>query len=164
VTAVEDLSTLLWRQHELLDLLLFKAGEKQYIVVSDNLRWLPRIAAEIETILSDLSTVEDERATLVAQVATERDMPSLTPSLREIAAVVGPPWEEVLMSHHENLLKIVTDIRTLSDANRDLIEKGLAAVNDSLHLNGPASAGTYNATGRAAGDAPALAVTLDGAL
>lgn len=164
MAVVEDLSTLLWRQHELLDLLLFKAGEKQYIVVSDNMRWLPRIAAEIEAILADLTAVETQRAALVAQIAAEHQMPSSTPSLREIAAELGSPWDDVLLTHHENLLKMVTDIRTLSDVNKGLIENGMAAINESLHLTGPASAGTYTATGRSAGTAPALAVTLDGAL
>lgn len=164
MSVVEDLSTLLWRQHELLDLLLFKAGEKQYIVVSDQMRWLPRIAAEIEAILADLTEVETQRAALVAQIAAEHQMPSSTPSLREIAAELGAPWDDVLMTHHENLLKMVTDIRTLSDVNKGLIENGMAALNETLRLTPPASAGTYTATGRTAGNAPALAVTLDGAL
>lgn len=164
MVAVEDLSTLLWRQHELLDLLLFKAGEKQYLVISDQLRWLPRIAAEIETILTDLSALEKERATVVATIAADHHFAEENPSLREIANAVGEPWAPILLEHHENLLRIVTDIRALSEVNKGLIENSMAAVNASLHLTPNASAGTYTATGRAAGTAPTLAVTLDGAL
>lgn len=164
MVAVEDLSTLLWRQHELLDMLLFKAGEKQYLVISDQLRWLPRIAAEIETILSDLSALEKDRAALVATIATNYGIAEDNPSLREVATAVGEPWAPILLTHHENLLRIVTDIRALSEVNRGLIENGMDAVNASLHLTPNASAGTYTAAGRAAGTAPTLAVTLDGAL
>lgn len=164
MTAVETLATLLWRQHELLDLLLFKAGEKQYIVVSDNMRFLPRIASEIEQVLADLSTIEAERAVLVAQIAEDHALPTPTPSLREIATALGEPWETVLMDHHERLLKIVTDIRALSEVNRGLIENGMAAISDALHLPTHPSAGTYSATGQAVGDAPTRAVSLEASL
>ena len=164
MVAVEDLSTLLWRQHELLDLLLFKAGEKQYIVVSDQMRWLPRISAEIEAILTEMRALETERIALVAEFAREHELLTDSPSLREMATIVGEPWSQVLMTHHENLLKAVTDLRTLSEVNKGLIEKGMEAINESLRLVTAPGAGTYTATGQAAGDAPVRAVALDGAL
>ena len=37
----QHLSTLLWREQELLDLLLFKAEEKQYLILTGKTRWLP---------------------------------------------------------------------------------------------------------------------------
>ena len=58
----QHLSTLLWREQELLDLLLFKAEEKQYLILTGKTRWLPRIAHEIEVVLDQLRTLEVERA------------------------------------------------------------------------------------------------------
>jgi hypothetical protein len=58
----QHLSTLLWREQELLDLLLFKAEEKQYLIVTGKTRWLSRIAHEIEVVLDQLRTLEVERA------------------------------------------------------------------------------------------------------
>jgi len=57
----QHLSTLLWREQELLDLLLFKAEEKQYLIVTGKTRWLSRIAHEIEVVLDQLRTIEVER-------------------------------------------------------------------------------------------------------
>ena len=59
---------------------------------------------------------------------------------------------------------LVTDLRSLSDANRELIEGGLAAIGDVLNSarTGP-SAGTYGATGRH-DEGTHRAVPLDGAL
>ena len=64
----QHLSTLLWREQELLDLLLFKAEEKQYLILTGKTRWLARIAHEIEVVLDQLRTLEVERA-----AATEAD-------------------------------------------------------------------------------------------
>ncbi len=66
----QHLSTLLWREQELLDLLLFKAEEKQYLIVSGKNRWLPRIAHEIEVVLDQLRTLEVERAAVAETIAS----------------------------------------------------------------------------------------------
>jgi hypothetical protein len=58
----------------------------------------------------------------------------------------------------------VTDLRSLSDANRELIEGGLAAIGDALLQVRPPSAGTYGNTGRSTEEGAHRAVTLDGAL
>ncbi len=139
----QHLSTLLWREQELLDLLLFKAEEKQYLILTGKTRWLARIAHEIEVILDQLRTLEVERA-----AATE---------------AAPAPWNDLFAKHHEALLVLVTDLRSLSDANRDLIEGGLAALGDVLMQAKTPTAGTYGATGRH-DDRSHRSVTLDGAL
>ena len=58
---------------------------------------------------------------------------------------------------------LITDLRSLSDANRELIEGGLAAIGDALAQTRAPSAGTYGATGRHS-DGTHRAITLDGAL
>jgi FlgN protein. len=65
----QHLSTLLWREQELLDLLLFKAEEKQYLILSGKTRWLARIAHEIEVVLDQLRTLEVERAAATEAIA-----------------------------------------------------------------------------------------------
>src|SRR3954452_21216848 len=49
----QHLSTLLWREQELLDLLLFKAGEEQYLILIGKTRWLPRIHPEDQVAAAD---------------------------------------------------------------------------------------------------------------
>jgi hypothetical protein len=58
---------------------------------------------------------------------------------------------------------LVTDLRSLSDANRELIEGGLAAIGDALLQVRTPTAGTYGARGRH-DEGAHRAVTLDGAL
>jgi hypothetical protein len=76
----QHLSTLLWREQELLDLLLFKAEEKQYLIVTGKSRWLARIAHEIEVVLEQLRSLELERAATTETIAGRRRGTTSTPS------------------------------------------------------------------------------------
>src|SRR5215218_7035642 len=158
----QHLSTLLWREQELLDLLLFKAEEKQYLIVTGKTRWLARIAHEIEVVLDQLRTLEVERAAATEAIAVSLGL-GANPSLRQVADAAPAPWNDLFAKHHEALLVLVTDLRSLSDANRELIEGGLAAIGDALLTVRAPSAGTYGSTGRA-DERSNRAVTLDGAL
>ena len=159
----QHLSTLLWREQELLDLLLFKAEEKQYLIVTAKTRWLPRIAHEIEVILDQLRTLEVERASATEVMAARLGI-GANPSLRQVAEAAPAPWNDLFAKHHEALLVLVTDLRSLSDTNRELIEGGLAAIGDALLQVKTPTHGTYGSTGRNVGDGDHRAVTLDGAL
>jgi len=159
----QHLSTLLWREQELLDLLLFKAEEKQYLILTGKTRWLARIAHEIEVVLDQLRTLEVERAAATEALAQRLGIEA-NPSLRQVAEAAPAPWNDLYAKHHEALLVLVTELRSLSDSNRELIEGGLAAIGDALNSTRPAAAaGTYTHNGRPAGNAY-RSVTLDGAL
>ena len=158
----QHLSTLLWREHELLDLLLFKAEEKQYLILTGKTRWLPRIAHEIEVVLDQLRGLEIERAAATEQIAVRLGLDA-NPSLRQLADAAPEPWADLYTKHHESLLVLVTELRGLSDANRELVEGGLSAIGDALLAARVPSAGTYTNSGRQSGNAY-RAVTLDGAM
>jgi hypothetical protein len=157
----QHLSTLLWREQELLDLLLFKAEEKQYLIVTGKTRWLARIAHEIEVVLDQLRTLEVERSAATEAIAARLGLQA-NPSLKQVADVAPAPWNDLFSKHHEALLALITDLRSLSDANRELIEGGLAAISDTL-LKTRSTTGTYGSSGRH-DDGAHRAVTLDGAL
>jgi hypothetical protein len=160
----QHLSTLLWREQELLDLLLFKAEEKQYLILTGKSRWLARIAHEIEVVLEQLRSLELERAAATEQIARRLGLDA-NPSLRQLADSAPAPWNDLYAKHHEALLTLVSELRGLSDANKELIESGLAVINDALaHTQATTTtAGTYTQAGRTAGNAY-RSVTLDGAL
>lgn len=158
----QHLSTLLWREQELLDLLLFKAEEKQYLIISGKNRWLPRIAHEIEVVLDQLRTLEVERAAVTEVIAGALGLEP-NPSLRTIAEHASAPWNDLLVGHHETLLVLVTELRGLSDANKELIASGLAAIDEALLSVRPDNAKTYTAAGRATGRSH-RSVSLDGSL
>jgi hypothetical protein len=158
----QHLSTLLWREQEFLDLLLFKAEEKQYLILTGKTRWLPRIAHEIEVVLDQLRTLEVERAAATEVLAAGLGL-GANPSLRQLAEAAPAPWADLFARHHEALLVLVTELRSLSDANKELIEGGLAAIGDALSTVRAPSAGTYTHNGRTAGNAY-RPVSVDGAL
>lgn len=159
----QHLSTLLWREQELLDLLLFKAEEKQYLILTGKTRWLARIAHEIEVVLEQLRTLEVERAAATELIAGRLGL-AANPSLRQLADAAPAPWSDLYAKHYEGLLTLVTEVRTLSAANKELIEGGLAAMSDALlSVRTPNSAGTYSQNGHTSGNAY-RSVTLDGAM
>jgi hypothetical protein len=159
----QHLSTLLWREQELLDLLLFKAEEKQYLILTGKTRWLARIAHEIEVVLDQLRTLEVERAAATEAIAVKLGT-GANPSLRQVAEAAPAPWNDLFAKHHEALLVLVTDLRSLSDTNRELIEGGLSAIGEALMSVKTPSAGTYGSTGRNTDGGSHRAVTLDGIL
>src|ERR671920_992354 len=134
----QHLSTLLWREQELLDLLLFKAEEKQYLIVTGKTRWLARIAHEIEVVLDQLRSLELERAAATEAIAGRLGLDA-NPSLRQLADCAPAPWNDLYAKHHEALLTLVSELRGLSDANKELIESGLAVINDALSSTRPAA-------------------------
>ena len=158
----QHLSTLLWREQELLDLMLFKAEEKQYLILSGKTRWLPRIAHEIEMVLEQLRTLEVERAAATEAIAGRLGLEA-NPSLRQLADSAPAPWSDLYAKHHESLLVLVTELRTLSAANKELVDGGLSAISDALLSVRAPSAGTYTNSGRAASNAY-RPVSLDGAM
>ena len=158
----QHLSTLLWREQELLDLLIFKAEEKQYLIVTGKTRWLARIAHEIEVVLDQLRTLEVERAAATEQIAARLGTEP-NPSLRTLADSAPAPWGDLYAKHHDALLTLVSELRALSDVNKDLIEGGLASINDALLSVRVPSAGTYTQSGRSSGNAY-RSVSLDGAM
>src|SRR5688572_31098734 len=89
----QHLSTLLWREQELLDLLLFKAEEKQYLILTGKTRWLPRIAHEIEVVLDQLRTLEVERSAATEALAVKLGI-GADPSLRQVAEAAPARSEE----------------------------------------------------------------------
>jgi hypothetical protein len=103
-----------------------------------------------------------ERAAATEAIAVKLGL-GANPSLRQVADSAPAPWNDLFAKHHEALLVLVTDLRSLSDANRELIEGGLAAIGDALLSVKSHSAGTYGSTGRT-DDGSHRAVTLDGAL
>ena len=106
-TDYQHLSTLLWREQELLDLLLFKAEEKQYLIITGKSRWLARIAHEIEVVLEQLRGLELERAAATEQIAGRLGLHA-NPSLRQLADSAPAPWNDLYAKHHEALLTIVS--------------------------------------------------------
>ncbi|HEX8508791.1 MAG TPA: flagellar export chaperone FlgN, partial [Propionibacteriaceae bacterium] len=60
--SLTDLSSVLWRSRELLELLLFKLEEEQLLLASGRSRWLPHATREVEVVLDQIRQTEVARA------------------------------------------------------------------------------------------------------
>ena len=65
-----DLSSILWREREMLELLLFKLEEEQLVLASGRSRWLAHATREVEVVLEQIRSTEVIRATEVEAVGT----------------------------------------------------------------------------------------------
>jgi hypothetical protein len=82
--ALNEVSTILWRERQLLELLLFKLEEEQLLLAAGRTRWLAHATREVESVLEELKHAELARAVEVARVAEELGITGES-SLRELA-------------------------------------------------------------------------------
>src|ERR1700704_4584783 len=86
-----DLSSILWREREMLELLLFKLEEEQLVLAAGRTRWLAHATREVEIVLDQIRQTEVLRAAEVAVVGADLGVGS-NPSLSALADAVGAPW------------------------------------------------------------------------
>lgn len=143
-----EVSSTLWRQRELLELLLFKLEEEQVLLASGRSRWLARATREVEVVLEEIRRAELLRAVQVDEVSTELGL-GPGPSLRALADASPEPWRSLLHEHRQAFLTATTDIQAMADANRHLLASGHRAARETLMVL-TQTADTYSPAGTAA--------------
>lgn len=128
---LNDLSTILWRERQLLELLLFKLEEEQLLLATGRVRWLAQAAREVESVLDAIRMAEVGRAAEVDAVAAEL---GLAPgaSLHELVAAAPAPWSAILADHRRAFVGVTEEIMGVAQSNRELLTKGQSAVRDAL--------------------------------
>ncbi len=140
-----ELSSILWRERDLLELLLFKLEEEQLVLSAGRTRWLAHATREVETVLEQIRLTEVLRAAEVAVVGSALGIGG-DPSLAQLADAVELPWSELLRQHRSAFLALTAEINTLSEANRQLLTAGQRAVSETLMMVGGAGQ-TYSRRG-----------------
>ena len=148
--STEDLSSILWRERDLLELLLFKLEVEQLVLTSGRTHWLAVAAREVETVLSEIRDVELLRAVAVDGAAAELGL-AANPSLHEIALASEEPWRAIWLDHREAFTTVATQISEMSQSNRVLLTAGYQAAQATL-LSMTEKAGTYDADGSVGSD------------
>jgi FlgN protein len=143
--SLTDLSSVLWRLRELLELLLFKLEEEQLLLASGRTRWVAHATREVELVLDQIRHAELVRATHTNAVATELGLPPDV-SLAGLAAEAPPPWSELLQQHRRAFLTLTAEITALANANRDLLTRGQRAARETM-LMVAGSVETYGSRG-----------------
>jgi hypothetical protein len=126
-----DLSSILWREREMLELLLFKLEEEQLILAGGRTRWLAHATREVELVLEQIRQAEVLRAAEVEVVAAELKL-GTNPSLARLSESVHEPWGTMLRDHRKAFMALAAEISTLAEANRDLLTAGARAARETM--------------------------------
>ena len=140
--SLTEVSSILWRERELLDLLLFKLEEEQLLLVAGKTRWLAHATREVEMVLGEMKRAELGRAVEVEAVATSLGL-SADASLRELAEVAPAPWGDILREHRVAFLTATQEITELAKSNRDLLAAGYHSARSTLMSFSDAEPMTY---------------------
>jgi hypothetical protein len=141
-----DLSSILWRERELLELLLFKLEEEQLVLAGGRSRWLAHATREVEMVLDQIRRTEVVRAAEVEAIGVQLGLGS-NASLTALADAAPAPWNELLAQHRNAFLTLTAEVSALAEANRDLLTTSQRAVRETLLAVG-GSVETYGRRGQ----------------
>jgi hypothetical protein len=129
---VHELSAQLWRERELLELLLFKLEEEQLLLAAGKSRWVSHATREVEQVVQRLQAHELTRAVEVAAVAAEWGIREDAPLTELVAAAEGGVWHDLLESHRVALVSLTDEIARLRDSNQRLLRSALRSAEDAM--------------------------------
>lgn len=150
----QELSALLWKERELLELLTFKLEEEQLILTSGKSRWLQHATREVEQVVEHLRSTGLGRSVEVSALARTWGSDE-SATLRELVAQApSGPWGEIFDSHLKAMIALTSQVRELRDANDQFLRAAARSVQETLVSVGP-EAGTYDFRGATGADAGA---------
>lgn len=150
---VAEVSNVLWREREQLELLLFKLDEEQLVLSSGRTRWLAHATREVEIVLDQVRSSELLRAVEVDAYAATVGLPP-SPSLHDLALASPEPWRELLIAHRDALVELTSAIGKIAAHNREVLATAQHAAHETL-LSLTGTLETYAPTGRTTSPAPA---------
>jgi hypothetical protein len=142
-----EISTLLWREREALNLLLFKLIEEQLVVAAGQVKWLPQANHEVELALEQVRGAEVLLAAEIESFVADAGLGR--PSLLTVCKAAPEPWATVLGEHREAVLKLVADVARTTDDNRTLLQAGARSVRETM-LSITDTVDVYDSRGTAA--------------
>lgn len=128
---IAEVSNILWREREALELLLFKLEEEQLVLAAGRSRWLGHATREVEIVLDRIRQTELLRAIEVDVVAAQLGL-APNPSLTALADAADPPWSQLLREHWTAFRTLTTEITALAEANRHLLTAGQRAAREAM--------------------------------
>ncbi len=144
--AFADLASILWREREMLELLVFKLEEEQLLLRGGVVRWLSQATREVELVLEQVQQVELLRAIATDAAAAEIGL-AAGPSLTNLIDAADEPWADILRQHRTAFLSLTAEISRLAEANRQLLSVGQRAVRQAMTF----AAGPLETYGRGGG-------------
>ena len=84
---------------------------------SGRTRWLARASSEVDAIIDEIKHVRLERAIRMADSSDDLGL-SDTPTLRELANSVPPPWRGIFSEHGRALHTLAREIESITRVGR----------------------------------------------
>ena len=131
MTGFAEVSDILWRERELLDLLLFKLESEQMLLRAGEVRWLARSTREVDLVLEQLRLTEVTRAMEVGALASDHGLSSDS-SLAALAEVAPSPWGELFSAHRAAFKTLTDEISAVAEANKVGLLEACAASEQAL--------------------------------
>ena len=149
--ALNEVSNILWRERQLLELLVFKLEEEQLVLASGRTRWLQHSTREVETVLGEIKRMELDRSVHVEGLAAALGLQS-NPSLRQLGEMTPTPWDQIFLEHRKALMDLTLEIDGVAKANRDFLTRGQLATREALAALGDTELNAYSPSGAQVGD------------
>lgn len=106
-----ELTAQLWRQRELLEMLLFKYEEERLLRTAGMTRWLAHAAREIDVVTGRLGKASLSTAVAISSLGESWGLPRGA-LLRDLAeGAPNPMWAEIFTDHLRALVDVITEIR-----------------------------------------------------
>lgn len=156
-----ELSNELWRQRELLELLLYKFEVEQMLLAGGKSRWLPLATREAEAVIDRLKTATLSMTVASSALATEWGLPAET-RLRDLGTAADGAWRDIFGAHVDALGSLIREIRSIRVSNDRLLRSALRATQDTFEAAAEAPA-VYTPDGTT-GLAPARPRLVDASL
>jgi hypothetical protein len=141
--ALSDASNILWRERQLVELLVFKLEEEQLIFAAGRHRWLAHARREVENVVGEIRRVELEWAVQVADAGRDLGIPD-APTLRDLASLTPTPWDGIFAEHRRALLDLAGEIEAIRTSNRELSRRAQGAARRTLGDEGEIDIGEYD--------------------
>ncbi len=154
--SLSDLSSILWREREMLELLLFKLDEEHLILASGRSRWLAHATREVEMVLDQIRRTEVMRAAEVEVIGARLGLGS-DASLTQLADAAPAPWGDLLREHRKTFLALAAEVTALAEANRDMLTMGQRSVRETM-LSVMGSVETYGRRGETVAAPPRIRI------
>ncbi len=130
--SANDLSTLLWRERELLELLIFKLEEEQLLLTAGKANWLPYATREVEAVLHRLHIAGMERTVETAALAIEWGLDDDATLRQLVERADSDTWRDILQSHLTALLGLTAQIAEVRDTNLTYLRAATRATQETL--------------------------------
>lgn len=118
---LRDVSNILWRERNLLELLAFKLDSERLLARAGRTQWLARADHEVEVVLGALKAAELERGIHVQALAGEFDL-ATEPTLQALAERVPAEWAGIFTDHRRALLELARDVDRSARRSRRQLE------------------------------------------